>query len=150
MNSWNKILMFSLWWLCSFLSVSRQVYQTSRSLRLQLRWPTERSLKPLLRQDGTIYQILTELHSHAEFPDRCNASLPDLKLQCDTEIVLGEAESVSSKLRREKECPLFVANKLLFCICNCCELCWPGCTQVHLWVVNHSPIVTHSLIQVNT
>lgn len=64
----------------------------SGSLWLQLRWPAERSLKPLLRQDGTISQILIELHSHAEFADRCNTSLTDLKLQCDTEIVLGEAE----------------------------------------------------------
>lgn len=57
--------------------------------------------------------------------------LTDLKLQCGTDILLGEAESVLSKLRTEN-CLLFVAINLLFYICNCCQLCWPGCTQVNL------------------
>lgn len=44
----------------------------------------------------SISQILIELHSHAELADRCNTSRTDLKLQGDTEIMLTEAESVSS------------------------------------------------------
>lgn len=73
----------------------------------------------------SISQILIELQSHAEFADRFNTSLTDLKLQCDTEIVLGQAESVSSKLRRENKCLLFVVNNILAFICSCSELCWP-------------------------
>lgn len=80
----------------------------------------------------SISQILTELHIHAEFADRFNTSLTDLKLQCDTQIVLGEAESVLSTLRRENKCLLFLVNNSLFYICDCNELCWPGCAQVNL------------------